>query len=355
MYICDRKDTLSTKYMILLSICLPVYNVEDFIRPCMESVFHQGLDEECFEVIIINDGTKDNSIGVIEDIISQHHNITVVNQENQGLSVVRNKSIDLAKGQYILLADSDDLLIDNSLAPLLKEAISSKADLVVADFLKMNGEEILQTDFSLLQQKEFTCQEKTGEQLFLEDLNPYHCFVWRTLYRREFLLENNIRFVPGIIIQDVPFTHECYLKAKKCIRTNWLLNIYRLGHDSTTSLFNVKKEKNFCTAIAKTWELTRLPELTPEMQVKLRNDVYTSFSVMLCSTCHAIKKSSERKEIIDYLRQIAPDLVFVNGKKQKIISFLFRHLPHAYIELRYYYGIIMEDKILPLYKHLLKS
>ena len=341
--------------MILLSICLPVYNVEDYIRPCLESIFRQGLDEECFEVILINDGTKDNSMGVIQDLIAQHQNIVVVNQENQGLSVVRNNGIDLAKGEYILMPDSDDLLIDNSLPPLLQVAVSSKADLVVADFLKMDDEEIRQTDLSSLQQKEFTCKEKTGEQLFLEDLNPNYCFVWRTLYRRAFLLENNIRFVPGIYIQDVPFTHECYLKAKKGIRTNWLLNIYRLGHDSATSKFNVKKEKNFCTAIAKTWELTRLPGLTPEMQVKLRNDVYASFSVMLCSTCHAIRKSSERKEIIDYLRQIAPDLAFDNDNKQKFTTFLYRYVPHIYVELRYYYGVIMEDKLLPFIKHWTKG
>lgn len=341
--------------MILLSICLPVYNVEDYIRPCLESIFRQGLDEECFEVILINDGTKDNSMGVIQDIVSQHHNIIVVNQKNQGLSVVRNNGIGIAKGEYILMPDSDDLLIDNSLPPLLKAAISSKADLVVADFLKMDDEEIRHTDVSSLQQKEFTYKEKTGEQLFLEDLNPYHCFVWRALYRRAFLLENNIRFITGIYIQDVPFTHECYIKARKCLRTNWLLNIYRLGHDSATSNFNIAKEKNFCTAIAKTWELTRLPEMTPRMQVKLANDVYTSFSVMLCSTCHAIRKSSERKEIIDYLRQIAPDLAFVNDNKQKLITFLYRYIPHIYIELRYYYGVIVEDKILPFIKHWTKG
>lgn len=341
--------------MTLLSICIPVYNVENYIRPCMESIFHQGLDDDYFEVILINDGTKDNSIGVIQDIVSQHHNIVIVNQENQGLSVVRNKGIDLAKGEYILMPDSDDLLINNSLPPLLQEAVSTKADLVVADFLKMNDEELLKTDVNSLQQEEFTYQVKTGEQLFLEDLDPHCCYVWRTLYRREFLIENNLRFVPGIYIQDMPFTHECYLKAKKCIRTNWLLNIYRLGHDSATSNFNTKKEKDFCTSIAKTWGLRQLPGLTPAVQIKLRNDVYTSFTVMICSTCHVIRKASERKEIVDYLKQIARDLTFDQGKKQRLISWLFRSMPHTYVELRYYYGVIMEDRILPMIKHWIKG
>ena len=128
--------------MLKLSIIVPVYKVEKYIRSCIESIFMQGLDDEEFEIIIINDGTPDNSMGVIEDIINQHKNIKVINQENQGLSVARNKGIVAARGEYILMSDSDDLLIYNSLKPLLEKALESKADLVVADFLEMTTEEI---------------------------------------------------------------------------------------------------------------------------------------------------------------------------------------------------------------------
>ena len=99
--------------MTKLSIIVPVYNVEKYIRPCIESLFYQGLDDADFEVIIVNDGTPDKSMEMIADIIQQHDNITVINQENQGLSVTRNNGIALAKGDYILMPDSDDLLIDN--------------------------------------------------------------------------------------------------------------------------------------------------------------------------------------------------------------------------------------------------
>ena len=340
--------------MISLSIIVPVYNVERYIRACMESIFRQGLDEECFEVIIINDGTKDKSMEVISDIISEHNNITVIYQENQGLSVVRNNGIALAKGEYILMPDSDDLLIDNSLPKLLESALSTKVDLVVADFLKMRDEEIDEMNDNFPQQKEFTFKEKTGEQLFLEDLNPYQCYVWRTLFRREFLIENNIKFVPGIYIQDVPFTHECYIKAKKCLRTPWLLNIYRKGHESATFSFNKKKEKDFCMAIARTWELTHISNLSPSLQKKLRNDIYTSFTVMTCSTAHAVKTSSERLEIIDFLREQAPDLCFKDGFRQRLVSFIYQTMPHVFIHIRYIYGQIYEDRMRTFYYHKLK-
>ncbi|MBO7045443.1 MAG: glycosyltransferase [Prevotella sp.] len=323
-----------------LSIIIPVYNVEKYIRSCIESVYRQGLNEDDYEVIIINDGTKDRSMEMIADIIQMHSNITIINQENQGLSVVRNNGIAVAKGEYILMPDSDDLLIENSLNPLLEKALESQADLVVADYLSMTDEEIEQTNTSLLQKTKLEYKEKTGEELFLQNLNPYHCFVWRTLYRREFLIDKKLTFVPGIYIQDVPFTHECYLKAQKCIRTSWLLNIYRKGHESATYSFNIKKAKDFCTAIAKTWELTRLEYLSPQIQEKLREDVYTSFSMIIWITVHKIKKQSERIEIIDFLKYQAPDLWFRNGTKQKLESYMYHYLPHWFIHLRYFYATI---------------
>ena len=341
--------------MMLLSIIVPVYNVEKYIRPCIESIFNQGLDEKCFEVIIINDGTKDRSMEMIADIISQHNNITVVNQENQGLSVVRNNGIALAKGEYILMPDSDDLLIENSVPSILEAALSTKADLAVADFLNMTDEETELLKTHPPQQRTiFEYKEKTGEQLFLEDLDPYYCYVWRTLFRREFLIKNNLKFVPGIYIQDVPFTHECYLKANNCLRTSWLLNIYRRGHESATFSFNKKKEMDFCTAIAKTWDLTHLEDLSPEVQDKLREDIYTSFSAMIWVVVHKIENTSDRIEILNYLKQQAPDLWFKNGIKQIILSYMYRYLPRTFLCLRYLYATIIENNNRPSIIHQLR-
>lgn len=336
-----------------LSIIIAIYKVEKYVHACLESIFRQGLDDDAFEVILINDGTPDNSMEVIQDIIDKHDNIIVVNQENQGLSVVHNVGIAMAKGEYILMPDSDDLLIDNSLSKILEVALSTQADLVVADFLIMNDEEI--NNIQTISQNEFEMKEKTGEELFIEDLNPHQCYVWRTLFRRDFLISNHLTFVPGIFIQDVPFTHECYIKAKKCIRTPWLLNIYRRGHDSATSSFSVKKAKDYCTAVAKTWELTHIEGLSPKLQYKLREDIFISFSIIILLTVHVIEDAADRTEIVDFLRRSAPDLSFNNCTKQRIISFMFRHFPHLYIHSRYIYGRIIEDTIRPFYNHKIKK
>lgn len=315
--------------MIKLSIIVPVYNVEEYIRPCIESIFNQGLDDNCFEVIIVNDGTTDNSMETITDIVKKHNNVTIINQENQGLSVARNNGIAIAKGEYILMPDSDDLLIKNSLKPLLEKALEFQADLVVADFLKLTDEQI--NNLQSIPHKEFSIQEKTGEQLFLEDLNPHECFVWRTLYRRDFLINNELKFTPGVYCQDVPFTHEAYIKAKKCIRAYWLLNIYRKARTGSASVsFGKKKALDYTIIIPKTWELTKLKHLTPEVLYKLKNDIYTSFSLFVHEIFFGIKDKKYRTFLLKEIKRNAPDIFFSNGLNQWIHSISFKFFPGLY-------------------------
>lgn len=315
--------------MIDLSIIVPVYNVEKYVRPCIESIFKQGLDDSRFEVIIVNDGSTDHSMEMIADIIQSHSNITVINQENLSLSVARNNGIAMAKGEYILMPDSDDLLIENSLSFLLEKALETKADLIVADFLKMTDEQI--NNLPNTPYKDFSVQEKTGEELFLEDLNPHECFVWRTLYRRGFILDNELKFVPGIYCQDVPFTHEAYIKAKKCIRTPWLLYIYRQGRLGAASIsFSMKRALDYPIIISKTWELTKLKDLTPEILQKIKDDVYTSFSVFVHDIYFGIKDNKYRTFLLKEFKRNAPDLFFSNGLGQWLHSISFRFFPNFY-------------------------
>lgn len=316
----------------LISIIIPVYNVEKYIRPCLESVLRQNLDESIYEIIIVNDGTEDRSMEMIQDIINQHSNISVINQENQSLSVARNNGIAKAKGEYILMPDSDDLLIDDSLQLLLEKAIESKADLVVSDFLEMTDEEI--DNNKVIPQKEWHLEEKSGERLFLEDLNPRQCYVWRTLFRREFLLENHLQFVPGIRYQDVPFTHECYLRAKKCLRVSRLLNIYRRGHESATFSFNNRKAKDLCIALASTYKLKQIETLSPDVRIKLENDIFVIFTLLIYFMLYYINSSKERRELLAFLKKEIPDLSFSNGFKQKVTSILYNHCPILYFRIR---------------------
>ena len=188
---------------MLLSLIVPVYNVEQYIRPCLNSIIEQGLNDEDFEVIIVNDGSTDNSMEMVADIINNCDNIIVVNQANQGLSVARNTGIKHASGDYILFVDSDDLLVDNSLVDLVSQLSGNPVDLLIADFVKMTNEEIIQRPVIA---NEAIYILKSGKEVFLYDLDPRQCYVWRTFYKRSFLEKNNISFIPGIYFEDVPFT-----------------------------------------------------------------------------------------------------------------------------------------------------
>ena len=328
---------MSTK----LSIIVPVYNVEKYIRPCIESIFKQGLDDADFEVIIVNDGTKDRSMEVIADIIQQHNNISVINQENQGLSVARNNGIAAAKGEYILMPDSDDLLIDNSLRPLLEKALETKVDLAVADFLSMIDEEIDDFYKKEFKQPKPQFKEVTGEQILLEVLNPHHCYVWRTLYRRDFLVTQNLTFYPGIRYEDIPFTHECYLKACNCIRTNILLNIYRRWPGSSTNAYKFENSKDLIIAIAKTWELRQDKGLSSNAIYKLEEDAYILLRMMIYHTLHIFKKQSDRNHIIDLLNENIPTLNFSHSIQQRLITMMIKKIPHFFINTYYLYAQII--------------
>ena len=350
LYLQQKKKLMIDDRNLLLSIIVPVYNVENYVRPCIESIFRQGLEEDVFEVIIVNDGTKDRSMEVIQDIICQHKNITVINQENKGLSVARNKGIATAKGEYILMPDSDDLLIENSLKPLLEKAIETKVDLVVADFLIMNDKEIENYKY-IPNAKDAEFIEKTGERLIMEDLVFYECYVWRTLYNRNLLINNNLTFFPGITYQDRPFTYACYLKAKKCLKSSSHLYIYRKGHTSAASYsFNKIKACDYCVSIADTWKYANSEKLSIQLQRKIIDNLYNNIFILCRRTVREIESQKDRIEISGYLSIIIPELPQTN-LKQRIKNFMLKKTPHTYINLFYIYVNLYQDRILPFIKH----
>lgn len=337
--------------MIKLSIIVPVYNVEEYIRPCLESIFKQGLDEEYFEVIIVNDGTEDRSMEMIQDIIKQHKNITIINQENQGLSVARNNGMAAAKGKYIFMPDSDDFLIENSLKPLLEIAIESQADVVVADFYEMTNDEIESAEINLPNFADIKIEEKTGEQMFFEFLRPHNHTVWRTLYKNDFLKFNKITFYPGIYVQDRPFTHEVYLKAKKAIVVPWPFYIYRRHSKGISYTMSEKYAKDYCKAIKIMWDMATNMDMLPRIRAKMFDHTFNSFTMLSSRLIHEYISISKSAEIIDYLNTIAPNLYFSHGLKQKTFTIMLKKYPHTYIHLRFIYSYIWEDRINPFLRH----
>ena len=115
---------------MILSIIIPVYNVELYICRCLDSIYCQNQDLNKFEVIVINDGTPDNSMSFVYKYASKYKNLLVIEQKNQGLSAARNVGLIMAKGDYIWFVDSDDMVMPNSLDFLITTLSDERTDVI---------------------------------------------------------------------------------------------------------------------------------------------------------------------------------------------------------------------------------
>ena len=183
------------------SIIIPVYNVEKYIKKCLDSVFSQT--EKDYEVIVVNDGTQDNSIELIKD-----YNIKIINQKNQGLSAARNIGAKHATGEYLLFLDSDDYLEKNTLKEI-KKSLKNNPDLVRFQIREVfeNGKKI---DY-----KEESFLNKDGVEAF-KLITKYH-FVenaWCYAIKKEYYKKEKYKFLKGTYHEDFGLTPLIILKAK---------------------------------------------------------------------------------------------------------------------------------------------
>lgn len=320
--------------MKLLSVIIPVYNAEKYIRECLNSVFAQGLEDDVFEVIFVNDGTPDNSFGMIDDIISEHDNIVVINQANQGLSKARNVGFAKATGEYVYFVDPDDILIDNSLSVLVAHITGTQIDILMADYIRFNDGEMSEAVIHTVQ--DYSAVEKTGAEMFCEDLSPYECYVWRMLIRREFLLHHEIDFKP-FRYEDILFTQECYLKADRCLKASFLLYYYRLHSGAITSSMNLRGILDVNSAIAGLWNLRGMDNAQkPVVEKKLMDNIFCTLSFSLWCISHNEQLCANRRQIVMDLKSKIPsnEFFFSANAKQRIVSFLFRYIPNIYIKFR---------------------
>jgi len=196
-----------------ISLVIPIYNTEAYIRECLVSVLNQTLLPE--EIILVNDGTPDNSLGVISDLIEAHPEIIVINQENAGLAAARNTGLTHASKEYVAFLDSDDRLAPNFLENLFTRASAQNLDVLCAGNTRTfpdGSEEVMRRDVALLNEKILTGSEALLIQL---QVNNYNMEVVDDLYRTAFLKENQLEFAVGLLHEDEEFTPRVLLKAKR--------------------------------------------------------------------------------------------------------------------------------------------
>lgn len=201
--------------MIILSIIIPVYNVEKYVRKTLESIFESTFPNNEVEVIVVNDGTKDNSMSIVNEFVAKYDNLKIINQENQGLSVARNTGLKAAQGKYVWFVDSDDWIEYDSLPFLLKHLEHSDKDVLMFKIREYDEEGRILFERFFHDNKNEEQISGTDVVLYLKkygiDITPMQQYI----IRRDFLLENNLFFVPGIYHEDMEFAPRMLITAER--------------------------------------------------------------------------------------------------------------------------------------------
>lgn len=173
-----------------LSIIIPVYNAEAYLRECLDSIMAQSFDDE-YEVILVNDGSKDGSLSICEEYAKKHKNTTVLTGKNAGVSAARNKALDIAKGKWLLFVDADDKLLPNALTILYARASTTGADIILANAVKLEG-----TKYSR------PIHKLPNETLPNVIFHIKHFALWGYLIRREVVHTHHLRFIEGLAYSE---------------------------------------------------------------------------------------------------------------------------------------------------------
>lgn len=194
-----------------LSIIIPVYNIGNYLKKCLDSIYENGINEDEFEVILINDGSTDNSIEIATSYKSAYTNLLIFDQINSGVSIARNKGIEISHSPYITFVDGDDWLIEGSLKQIIEfvKHLESQVDVAYfRSFVNTKNNEYVEINM-------WTEKFREDEQYSSDDLQKGHYMnngsVWGAIYRKDFIVCHNLMFGENVANgEDVIFNYLLY-------------------------------------------------------------------------------------------------------------------------------------------------
>ncbi len=204
-----------------LSIVIPLYNKEEYIDRCLKSLLAQDVSPNQYEIIIVDDGSRDSGGQIASTYAKQHENIHFFSQENSGPSVARNRGLDASKGDYIYFLDADDFLVANVFNSLLQIAEQNELEI-----LEFNTKETLDgsiPDSSPQNLEDVTVSVVDGIS-YIAELG-FRNEAWRYFVHRSLLSDTGIKFIEGTLYEDVIFTASLFLKAKRMAKVE--LDVHR--------------------------------------------------------------------------------------------------------------------------------
>lgn len=312
-----------------LSIIIPVYNVENFLDDCIISIFNQGLDNQDFEVILIDDGSHDSSLCVAYKWASIYKNIKVFHKENQGQAAARNLGIEIAKGEYIMFVDSDDFLYEKALYAPLKYIVENNYDCIHFGMgIEQENGNIIYPQISGIQ----LGHTYSGEFVALNfDMFGSVCPF---IFKSNLFDLNKVRFKSGFAHEDSELCFRLFPLIKTMYFDDTIVYHYRFNHNSTdrsNNLNSIRRKYNSDLLIAT--ELRKL--IYAENLPKSLNEHYRRISNSLVVSHYlAYSKRPElfasKKKYYSFVRDL--NLFPLKGRSLSLKSTLFMYI----LNLRYF-------------------
>ncbi|MBR1776177.1 glycosyltransferase [bacterium] len=229
--------------MTKISVIVPVYNVEKYLRRCLDSLVNQTLKD--IEIICINDGSTDKSFEILVEYANKYSQIVLINKINEGQSVARNMGIEKAKGEYIGFVDSDDYVDKDYFEKLYNAAIKTNCDIACAGFRRFKlFKGRIKKDFK----KEFLCKDINSK--IIADRLPQDNYVWNKIYKRDKWIQLNIKFQEGRFFEDLALVIKILYNMGDMVVVPDTYYHYRRRNGSTVNLSTDKIKSDYKWAIS---------------------------------------------------------------------------------------------------------
>ena len=223
-----------------LSVIVPVYNVELYLRKCIDSLLNQDLARDEYEIVLVDDGSTDQCGTICDEYASRHTHVVALHQANGGLSAARNSGIDEARGDYVFFVDSDDFVESNVLKALVDKVEAEDLDVLRFNYRNVNERyEMFEPNKVSKPFVDFRDEVCDGPTFLVERLG-YGCYAWQFLIRRSLL--EGCHFSEGIYFEDTDWTPRMLLKASRVTSIDLVVYYYLQRQGSITQSVELKKK-----------------------------------------------------------------------------------------------------------------
>lgn len=301
-----------------ISIIIPAYNAAKYLNRCIESVAKQDLPYGCYEVIVINDGSTDDTVAVLDLLCGRYSFLKYVTVANAGVSCARNRGIVESSGEYLLFLDADDSIFPNTLRAIYQEMSLNQLDMMLMNYLFISAHgECLELPYHM---GENSRKIVSGREFLLKDRFPP--LLWIYAYRRLFLLENKLTMIP-IRHEDEEFIPRAVYKATRIKYYPILFYNYYQNPDSYMSQYS---ESDLFQIVAAMGSLNRFGlSLSADVEVRRYFANHVAVIIMRMFKQSIRRGYQNQRDVIDKIREA--DLIPLRPQRKSFYYFLFNVSP----------------------------